>query len=157
MSILWGLPTILSHLPFSIPNKPPPSVPLGFHWVVLFCHFLTARQCFGTGRLLAHEWLQYRYGVFEEAGWVESPIHPAHYRASDGEWRPNACANVPLTPNPLCHPKNLSCPYKIEQEDSSELTKSFMAFPELPSVYFPLSFENRCWRTLGQKHDLGFA
>ncbi|XP_066979536.1 calcium-activated chloride channel regulator 1-like [Macrobrachium rosenbergii] len=87
-----------------------------------------------NGRLLAHEWLQYRYGVFEETGWVENPVHPAYYRASDGQWRPNACANVELSPNPSCHPHNASCPFRIEQGDSPQLTKSFMAFPELPSV-----------------------
>ncbi|XP_066980040.1 calcium-activated chloride channel regulator 1-like [Macrobrachium rosenbergii] len=87
-----------------------------------------------NGRLLAQEWLKYRYGVFEEAGWVVNPVHPSHYRSSDGHWVPNACANVPLRPNPSCYPDNSSCPFKIEVEDSDELTKSFMAFPELPSV-----------------------
>ncbi|KAK7078693.1 hypothetical protein SK128_028560, partial [Halocaridina rubra] len=85
-------------------------------------------------RLLAKEWLHYRYGVFEEIGWVESPVHPAHYRAADGQWTPNACANIPLESEPSCHSQNHSCPFKIQQEANPELSKSLMAFPEVPSV-----------------------
>lgn len=87
-----------------------------------------------NSRLLAQEWLQYRYGVFEEAGEVGNPVHPSHYRAPDASWKPNACANVPIVADPGCDPGNLSCPFTLTQEENPGLTSSFMAFPELPTV-----------------------
>lgn len=90
-----------------------------------------------SGRLLAHEWLRYRYGVFEEVGQVGSPLHPPHYRASDASWKPNACSNAPLIEKAYetpCDPQDLGCDLSIQQEDNQGLTSSFMAFPEIPSV-----------------------
>ncbi|KAK8721499.1 hypothetical protein OTU49_012749 [Cherax quadricarinatus] len=87
-----------------------------------------------TGRLLAHEWLQYRYGVFHEGGQLGSPVYPPHYRAPDASWKPNTCANVAVVTSPGCDPQDLSCTFTVAQEDNPGLTSSFMAFPELPLV-----------------------
>lgn len=87
-----------------------------------------------NGRLLAHEWLQYRYGVFGERGEVGSPVFPPHYRAPDASWRPNTCANVRIAANPSCDPNSLSCSFTPSQEENQGLTSSFMAFPELSTV-----------------------
>lgn len=87
-----------------------------------------------NGRLLAHEWFKYRYGVFEEIGQVGNPQHPPHYRAPDGSWKPNACANQHLKESSNCDPGSVGCDLRIEQEDNPTLTSSFMAFPTVHSV-----------------------
>lgn len=87
-----------------------------------------------VGRLLAHEWLRYRYGVFEEVGQVGNPLHPPHYRAPDSTWKPNACSNQPLVTDESCNPGDLGCDLQISQQNNPGLKSSFMAFPEVPSV-----------------------
>ncbi|XP_018012882.1 calcium-activated chloride channel regulator 1 [Hyalella azteca] len=89
-----------------------------------------------NGRLLAHEWLRYRYGVFEEVGEVGNPFHPPHYRARNAQWKPNACGNrnIVESDSSTCDPKELGCDLDIKQEDNPGLTSSFMAFPRIPSV-----------------------
>lgn len=69
------------------------------------------------GRQLARAWLEYRYGVFDEAGAQGSAAHPPHYRAPDGAWKPNVCTNLPaVVANPVCDPANLTCPLSLTKE-----------------------------------------
>ncbi|XP_042214205.1 calcium-activated chloride channel regulator 1-like [Homarus americanus] len=103
-------------------------------YVSLGHELLLQNNTLANGRLVAHEWLQYRYGVFKERGEIGTPVHPPHYRAPDASWKPNTCANVPVVANPSCDPENLSCPIILTQEDNPDLTSSFMAFPEVSSV-----------------------
>ncbi|XP_042891198.1 calcium-activated chloride channel regulator 1-like [Penaeus japonicus] len=118
---------------------------------------LTGNASALAGRQLARAWLEYRYGVFEEAGALGSPAHPPHYRAPDGAWKPNVCTNLPaVAANPACDPANLTCPLHLKKEaeeeeeeaadedgsESEEIAKrsvpngvtSFMALPENPAV-----------------------
>ncbi|XP_042871894.1 calcium-activated chloride channel regulator 3A-1-like [Penaeus japonicus] len=75
---------------------------------------LTGNASALAGRQLARAWLEYRYGVFEEAGALGSPAHPPHYRAPDGAWKPNVCTNLPaVAANPACDPANLTCPLAV--------------------------------------------
>ncbi|XP_076052340.1 calcium-activated chloride channel regulator 1-like [Oratosquilla oratoria] len=104
------------------------------------------------GRLLAHAWLRYRYGVFEESGSVGNPLHPPHYRHAHGPshdyqsrstahdapplWVPNACSNVPLKEeNPEdCDPGSPMCDFSIAPQDNTDVTSSLLAFPYLSSA-----------------------
>ncbi|KAF2366642.1 Calcium-activated chloride channel N-terminal [Trinorchestia longiramus] len=99
-------------------------------------HLLRQNTSLYNGRLLAHEWLRYRYGVFEEVGEVGNPFHPPHYRAPNAEWKPNACGNQNIfeSSKSTCDPKDLGCDLDVTQEDNPSLTSSFMAFPQIPSI-----------------------
>ncbi|XP_068242203.1 LOW QUALITY PROTEIN: calcium-activated chloride channel regulator 1-like [Palaemon carinicauda] len=86
------------------------------------------------GRLLAYEWLKYRYGVFEETGHAHNSRSPSYYRSSDGEWKPTTCANVPSGGRFLLWEQRHFLPFGVRAEEKQGLTKSFMAFPELLTV-----------------------
>ncbi|XP_037803249.1 calcium-activated chloride channel regulator 3A-1-like [Penaeus monodon] len=78
---------------------------------------LTTNASALAGRQLARAWLEYRYGVFDEAGAQGSAAHPPHYRAPDGAWKPNVCTNLPaVVANPVCDPANLTCPLSLTKE-----------------------------------------
>uniref|UniRef100_A0A2P2I9G5 Epithelial chloride channel protein-like n=1 Tax=Hirondellea gigas TaxID=1518452 RepID=A0A2P2I9G5_9CRUS len=96
-------------------------------------HLFRQNTSYDNGNLLAHEWLRYRYGVFEEAGEVGNMFHPPHYRAHDGTWQVNACGRD-LVDSATCEPQDLGCDVNITQENNPFLKTSFMAFPQMTSV-----------------------
>lgn len=79
-----------------------------------------------AGRQLARAWLEYRYGVFEEAGAPGSAAHPPHYRAPDGAWKPNVCTNLPaVAANPACDPANLTCPLSLTKDAEEQVAAEY--------------------------------
>ncbi|XP_071039742.1 calcium-activated chloride channel regulator 1 isoform X1 [Parasteatoda tepidariorum] len=40
---------------------------------------LAEEESFPKGKTLAREWLKYRYGVFDENGFLDDPMYPTHY------------------------------------------------------------------------------
>ena len=46
--------------------------------------------------MFVHEWAHYRYGVFDEYGWMDDPIYPLFY-VPNNEMppQPNVCTDIP--------------------------------------------------------------
>ncbi|KAB7506569.1 Calcium-activated chloride channel regulator 2 [Armadillidium nasatum] len=89
-----------------------------------------------NGRLLAHSWIKYRYGVFDEVGIDGSTSYPPYHRNIRGEWVTNACTNSPLRPHPLCNSSDVVCGLIKESPTGMEgVTGSFMAYPQIESTF----------------------
>ncbi|GIY43712.1 calcium-activated chloride channel regulator 2 [Caerostris darwini] len=50
------------------------------HQVTVPLQFLNSSEDYPKGKLLAREWLKYRYGVFDENGFVDDSMYPDYYR-----------------------------------------------------------------------------
>ena len=53
-------------------------------------------ELFQSGKILAHEWAKYRYGVFEEYGYPGDDIYPMFYYDQNGQLVPNYCTDTPV-------------------------------------------------------------
>lgn len=72
-----------------------------------------------TSRLLAHQWILYRYGVFNEYGYVNDFNYPVYYMSADGGVRNS-------TTNPIIN----SCSNKPDFNYSSQCKRDISIDPE---------------------------
>lgn len=81
------------------------------------------------GVAIAHEWVHYRYGVFDEIGINGDPLYPNGYQITQTESSilPTSCTNVPLKGNWLGNEWQNSY-------DNDNVTSSIMFSTELPTI-----------------------
>jgi hypothetical protein len=42
------------------------------------------------------QWAKYRYGVFDEVGYVSDPVYPSCYKGEHGVNRVTGCSDLPI-------------------------------------------------------------
>ncbi|XP_055931790.1 calcium-activated chloride channel regulator 2-like isoform X2 [Argiope bruennichi] len=73
---------------------------VGGHQIILPLDFLSSTDGYPKDKLLAREWLKYRYGVFDENGFANDNLYPDYYRIpGSSEIRIAECTNSNVTYN----------------------------------------------------------
>nr|XP_022916415.1 calcium-activated chloride channel regulator 4-like [Onthophagus taurus] len=83
------------------------------------------------GHLLVKEFAMYRYGVFEEKGYRNNPIHPLCYYDKNSEVKVTGCSDFPINDDGICSGNEN---YNISNMVDSKARTSIMFAPEVPSV-----------------------
>lgn len=91
------------------------------------------------GKILAHQFVKLRFGIFDEKGFPGDPLYPVHYKANSRIY-PTGASNTPvqgtwLTPEGKspCRPDIEKCIYQ-PQGSNDQVKCSLGYLPTLPSV-----------------------
>lgn len=133
---------------------------------------LTSSSKYGhAGKVLTHEWVHYRYGVFDEYGFRGDRRYPAAYM-DQGTLKPTVCTDAELraTLSDTCaeSPSNYDCFFRAEVNQTG-IHSSMMSLHFLPDVvqfcdqgthnkYAPTPQNDFCsglsvWEVMGQHPD----
>ncbi|CAL1270830.1 unnamed protein product [Larinioides sclopetarius] len=120
------------------------------HQITLPLDFVSSTVGYPKGKLLAREWLKYRYGVFDENGFSGDPLYPDYYRIpGSSEIRITECTNSEVTytfkkqdetgDGEICDMKSEDyfghCTSHPDKESAANVTSSLMYFHEdLPNM-----------------------
>ena len=99
---------------------------------------ITSNTLSHQGKLLAHQFVKLRFGIFDERGFPGSPLYPSHYLAH-GQVVPTGVSNTIvqgtwLSGEYLCKPGTEGCVFHTHG-DNSKVLCSLGFLPGLPSVH----------------------
>ncbi|GBM89344.1 hypothetical protein AVEN_136439-1 [Araneus ventricosus] len=120
------------------------------HQIILNLNSIGGVLKYPEDKLIAREWLKYRYGVFEENGFFYDPLYPTYYRVpGNPEIRITDCTNSKITyvfKEPIifdaCDMNLVGrfgfCRAHPDEKSAANVTSSLMYFhTDLPNVSMP--------------------
>lgn len=106
----------------------------------------TEHRIGNIGTFIVKQWMGYRYGVFEEAGFTMDPTYPSVICGQDGKLTAVSCTDEPLNPNGFMSIRGDErdcdcskgatlpyCMYKVNANDNEDVLSSIMGFSQLTS------------------------
>lgn len=64
----------------------------------IYSSYTALRRKATVGREMLREWAKYRYGIFDEIGFVNDPVYPQCYR-TDKTQQPSGCSDAAILNN----------------------------------------------------------
>ncbi|BES87543.1 Ca-activated cl channel protein [Nesidiocoris tenuis] len=74
------------------------------------------------GKSIAREWAKYRYGIFDEVGFLDDPIYPSCYFSDLSEdIQVNGCSDKPIAEKGMCKAGNVNVSQLVNPEAQTSL------------------------------------
>ncbi|XP_063226758.1 calcium-activated chloride channel regulator 4-like [Bacillus rossius redtenbacheri] len=90
------------------------------------------RDVSGLDRLLVQQWAKYRYGVFDEVGYVSDPVYPLCHQGDTNHLQVTGCSDLPIQDTGVCDGPSLR--YNASLLVHSDATSSVLFAATAPQV-----------------------